>query len=267
MESFTDKSILITGASAGIGEEFARQLAPKAKMLILVARRMDRLQELQTKLQKEYPHVLIHLRQIDLSIPDAEKPLVEWITQNNIGVDVLINNAGFGDIGTFHTSDSAKIRSMLMVNMVALTTLTHALLPQLIARQGGIINVASTAGSLPLPTFAVYAATKAYVCSFSEALRIELKDYPVAVTALCPGPVETEFSQVASRSNSKRDLAAPSFLYVSREEVVKEALEGLLRNQARVIPGFFVKLSIGLIELMPKPLLRFFLGLAKKSKK
>jgi uncharacterized protein len=185
-------SALITGASAGIGREFARQLAGRAKSLILIARREQRLNELREELCRQYPNVAVSVRKTDLADLAHLNELLAWLDHERIAVDLLINNAGLGDSGAFSTSDPVRIEQMTLVNIVALTALTRQLLPQMIAkRHGGILNVSSSAGFLPIPDFAVYAATKAYVTSFSEALRAELRGTGVSVCALCPGPVHT----------------------------------------------------------------------------
>lgn len=254
---------LITGASAGLGLEFARQLAPTAGTLILVARREDRLQALKEELTLGHHALRVHISSCDLSNPAAVTGLLAELHSCEFAVDLLINNAGHGDLGTFETSEWPRIQSMLRVNMEALTALTHALLPGMIQRKrGAILNVASTAGFLPLPTFAVYAATKAYVCSFSEALAIELRHYGITVTALCPGPVATEFGDVASRANSNRKFGPVKSLYVPAEQVVREALDGLRRGKPRVIPGLQVRVGALLLEFIPTPVKRLFLSLA-----
>ena len=151
---------------------------------------------------------------------------------------------------------------MLAVNIIALTRLTRWALPAMLAKKSGwICNVGSTAGLIPLPTFAVYAATKAYVNSFSEALRIELHGSGVHVTALCPGPVETEFGQVASRENSRRQFAPPGFLCISKTEVVRQTLTALARGQGRIIPGLLVRLPMLLAESTPRWILRLVFNL------
>jgi len=167
---------LITGASAGIGREFARQLAGRARSLILVARREERLSELRDELMRNYPGLTVHIRKIDLANLSQAEELIAWLEREKIDVDLLINNAGLGDLGPFATSDPARNEQIMLVNVIALTSLTRGLLPQMIAKKrGAILNVSSSAGFLPIPGFAVYAATKAYVTSFSEALRAELR--------------------------------------------------------------------------------------------
>lgn len=258
-----DYTALITGASAGLGTEFARQLAATAGTLILVARRLDRMEAVREELNIQRPGVRVLLFQLDLNDPQAVPQLLGALRERNLSVDYLVNNAGLGDLGTFETSDWGRVQSMLRVNIEALTALTHALLPGMIERKmGAILNVASTAGFLPLPTFAVYGATKAYVCSFSEALAIEVRKHGITVTALCPGPVATEFGAVATRANSGREFGPVDALYVPVDEVVRQSLEAVRRGQARVIPGALVKVGASLLEIIPMPVLRFFYRIA-----
>lgn len=252
-------SALITGASAGIGSEFARQLAGRGRSLILVARREQRLNELRDDLRQQHPNLTVHIRKTDLADLAQLKELVAWLEHEKIDVDLLINNAGLGDLGPFATSDPIRNEQMTLVNVVALTSLTRHLLPQMIARKrGGILNVSSSAGFLPIPTFAVYAATKAYVTSFSEALRAELHGTGVSVCALCPGPVHTEFQEVAGRPGRKvQPGPGPDFLQVSVEQVVRDALAALEAERPLVIPGVAIKLGMFLVRMMPMSILRW----------
>ena len=251
------RNALITGASAGIGREFARQLARRARSLILVARREDRLSEVRDKLTQQRPNLTVHIRSTDLASLSEVEELATWLEQENIHVDLLINNAGLGDSGPFAASDPRRNEQMMLVNMVALTSLTRRLLPQMIARKrGGILNVSSSAGFLPIPEFAVYAATKAYVTSFSEALRAELRRTGVSVCALCPGPVHTEFQEVANRPGRQPD-SGPEFVHVSVEQVVHDAITALEAERPLVIPGFAMKLGMFLVRLTPMPILRW----------
>src|ERR1700720_4377090 len=194
-------SALITGASAGIGREFARQLATRARALFLVARREQRLNELRDELRDRNPQLNVHVRVVDLCDKLQIDELVRWLEQNKIDIDFLINNAGLGDYGPVATSDFERDDRIIQVNVAALTFLTRLLLPQMIQRKrGAILNVSSSAGFLPIPGMAVYAASKAFVNSFTEALRAELQpNSGVNITALCPGPVHTEFGDVAKR--------------------------------------------------------------------
>jgi uncharacterized protein len=249
-------SALITGASAGIGDEFTRQLAGRARSLILVARREQKLSELRDELRQQYPNLTVRIRKTDLADLAQLKELTGWLNHEKIDVDLLINNAGLGDAGPFATSDPIRNEQILVVNMVALTSLTRHLLPQMIARKcGGILNVSSTAGFLPIPNFAIYAATKAYVTSFSEALRAELRGTGVSVCALCPGPVHTEFQEVAKRPGGQRENG-PEFVHISVEQVVRDALTGLEADRPLVIPGLLMKIGMFLVRITPMPILR-----------
>jgi len=260
---YTGKSALVTGASAGLGAEFALQLADLGVThLALTARRADRLEELRQKLlSREHPPK-VETISADLADANGVTSLIADLDKRGFSPDILINNAGLGDLGTFETSDPAKMEAMLAVNIVALTRLTRWAVPAMLAKKAGwICNVGSTAGMIPLPTFAVYAATKAYVNSFSEALRVELHGSGVRVIALCPGPVVTEFGQVASRSNSRRKFAPPAFLCVSKTDVVRDTLAALARGQGRIIPGLMVRFPMLLAESTPRWILRLIFNL------
>ena len=247
---------LITGASAGIGREFARQLAGRAGGMILVARRTDRLEELRAELMKADPNLSVHVRAADLSDAEQLTALSSWIESEDLTVDMLINNAGLGDRGDFATAEPQRLAGMVLVNILSLTSLTRRVVPRMIQRRrGAILNVSSSASFLPIPRMAVYAASKAYVTSLSEALRTELAPFGITVSALCPGPVHTEFDTVAMRAHEpKRN--APEFTYVPVEEVVRAALEGVERNRPIVIPGIAMKIAMLFARLMPMPLLR-----------
>jgi len=248
---------LVTGASAGIGREFARQLAGRARSLILVARREERLSELRDELIALRAGLNVHIRRTDLGDLLQVDELAAWIEREKINVDLLINNAGLGDVGAFATSDPTRNEQMMLVNMVALTSLTRRLLPQMIARHGGaILNVSSSAGFLPIPGFAVYAATKAYVTSFSEALRAELRGTGVSVCALCPGPVPTEFQEAAKRPGGQPE-GGPEFVHVSAEHVVRDALAAIEADRPLVIPGFVMKFGMFLVRITPMSILRW----------
>lgn len=248
---------LITGASAGIGREFTRQLAGRAGALVLVARRLDRLEELRDELTKKDPNLNIRCRAVDLSQPSEVQELGAWIHREGITVDFLINNAGLGDRGTFATSEPQRVYEMLAVNIAALTTLTRAFLPAMIEKKrGAILNVSSSAGFLPIRKMAVYAASKAYVTSFSEAIRGEVGKHGIVVSALCPGPVDTEFGSVARRSIAEQPYPSPSFIHMPVEDVVRAGLSGIERNKPLVVPGIVMKIAMLLIRLTPLAILR-----------
>ena len=249
-------SALITGASAGIGREFARQLAKRARTLVLVARREQRLNELRDELRNHNAQLQVHSRVVDLCDKSQIEELVRWLEQNKIDIDFLINNAGLGDYGPVATSDIERDNRMIQVNIAALTFLTRAVLPRMIERQrGAILNVSSSAGFLPIPGMTVYAATKAFVNSFTEALRAELDNSGVTVTALCPGPVHTEFGDVAARPGGEPEHG-PEFIYVSIEQTARDALAAIEANKPLVIPGAFMKLGMFLVRIAPLSIMR-----------
>ena len=252
---------VVTGASSGLGEEFARQLAPSCKTLVLVARRAERLEELARVLRAEHAGLEVGVIVAALTDPTARERVVAKIVSAKLQPDLLVNNAGMGDYGEFAEADWSKLESMLKLNIDALTHLTHALLPAMKDGGGGsIINVSSLATLLPIPDFAVYAATKAYVTSFSEALRIELADHGIGVTALCPGPVHTEFGDVAMGPRKKNEFPGREFFYVDASLVVREALEGASRNRARVFPGWQIAAAAVVVSALPIVLIRLAMG-------
>lgn len=263
LDYFTDCTVLITGASSGIGREFALQLAPYAANIILAARRLDRLDTLKTEIQALYPEVNIFPYGIDLADETALDTFVGWLNETGLVVDFLINNAGLGDHGPFEESDWLRVRQMLDVNIMALTKLTHRLLPGMKRNEGGaILNVSSVAGFLPVPYMAVYAASKAYVTSFSEGLRAELRGTDVSVTAVCPGPVPTEFGKQAAREpdDTPFDVKAPEIFQIDPQTVVFQGLNAVAKDRARVVPGLNMFLATVLIGLIPFTIIRFFLN-------
>ena len=248
---------LVTGASSGLGEEFALQLAPRVKQLVLVARRESLLRDLAARIGTRHPQLDIAVMAVDLAAPDACGHLAGMLAERGLLADLLVNNAGLGDYGEFATSEWSKITLMLRVNVEALTHLTHALLPGMIHHGGGaIINVSSLASLMALPDFAVYAATKAYVTSFSEALRLELRGHGIAVLAVCPGPVHTGFGAVAKRGERGRNMPGREWFHVPKEQVVAEALVALGRNRARVYPGLRTAAAALVLSALPLVLLR-----------
>ena len=191
------KTALITGASTGIGVVFARQLAQRQMELILVARSRDKLEQLAAELEEQYGVKVTVIVQ-DLTVAGAGKLVYDTVNQKGINVDLLVNNAGFGDYGAFSEQDLARQLEMIQLNNLVLVELSHYFLrPMLAGAVGAIINVASIAGFQPLPYLSVYAATKAFVLSFSESLWAENKDKGVEILALCPGPTESNFFEVA----------------------------------------------------------------------
>jgi hypothetical protein len=249
---FAGRTILITGASAGIGYEFARQLAPAVSTMLLIARRNERLEALESELKAINPKLRLFSRSLDLRNHDELERFCDWLVQSNLAVDFLINNAGLGDHGPFLESQWERISDMLQVNVKAVTYLTFRTLP-LIKKtgRGVILNVSSIASFLPLPNNAVYAATKAYLTSFSEAIRAELRSSNVFVTTLCPGPVPTEYLSLATRSGDHQSHTAPDYFIVPVREVVRQALEAVAKNRARVVPGTIVNFAMSIIGVVP----------------
>jgi uncharacterized protein len=245
---------LITGASAGLGTDFARQLSATGARLVLVARRKERLDALAAELGNARAVA------IDLAEPGAAERLLADVAAHGEHVDCLVNNAGFGLAGNFAALDGARQRSMIDLNCGLLTELTHGVLPGMRARRrGGILNVASTAAFQPGPGMAVYFATKAFVLSFTEALHEEVLRDGLHVSALCPGPTATEFGDVAGfgTNGAFKTIAADS------ESVVRAGLAGLDRNQAVVVPGAFNKVGAQGHRLLPRSALRKIAGLMK----
>ena len=259
---FAECTVLITGASAGIGREFARQLAPIVNTMVLVARRYDRLEALELELKIVNPRLEVFCRQLDLRDQSELERFCDWLDESGLSVDLLVNNAGLGDRGAFIDSEWERLHSMLQVNTVALTYLTYRILPGMRKSGcGAILNVSSVVGFFPIPNFAVYAATKAYVTSFSEALRVELRNFNISVTAVCPGPVPSEFNDVASRLPQGHAAPMPELFTVSVQEVVRTALQAVSRDRARVIPGTLVNLLTTTLIFIPMFLKRLILNL------
>lgn len=226
---------LITGASSGIGAVFAEKLASRKQDLVLVARSQDKLQSLADRLSQQYGIQTTVIAQ-DLTAPDASEIIFTMLEQQGIEIDWLINNAGFGTYGEFAEGDRENHLNMIRLNVLALVDLTHRYLPGMRSRRSGsIINIGSTASFQPIPYFAVYAATKAFVLSFSESLWHECKPYGVKVLAVCPGPTETEFFKVADFPASMKEQMGQD--YDSPNAVVEEALKALNQEKANVVTG------------------------------
>jgi short-subunit dehydrogenase len=245
---------LITGASAGLGIEFARQLAKRGHRLVLAARRKDRLETLANELGNARGVA------IDLSKPNAGAKLMSDVEAAGEGVDLLVNNAGFGLIGRFAELDAKRLRQMIDLNAGTLTDLCRAAAPGMIARKSGaILNVASTAAFQPGPKMAVYFATKAYVLSLTEALHEELKPHGIKVSCLCPGPTRTEFGDVAGfGGNGLFDRVA-----MEAGDVVAAGLAGLDKNRAVVVPGLINKVVAASNRFAPRSVTRKIAGSIK----
>ena len=249
------KAVLITGASAGIGEEFARQLATQGHNLVLAARRLDRLETLASELRQRHNLEVVCIAS-DLALAGASEKLVADMATHNVELTGLINNAGFGDRGDFSDLPLQRQLDMIQVNVTALVDLTWRLVPQLkAARDAFLINVASTAAFQAGPNMSIYYASKAFVLSFSEGLHEELKKEGVAVSALCPGATASEFAQEANMTNTLLFKAGT----MTTEAVVSKALAG--RHRAIVIPGLKNLLMVWLGKLSPRMITRRLAGL------
>ena len=248
------KVALITGASAGLGVEFARQLSKRGHRLVLAARRKDRLDALAKELGNARAVA------IDLSKANAAAKLMADLEAAGEQVEILVNNAGFGLIGRFAELDPKRERQMIDLNVGALTDLCRAVAPGMIKRKSGaILNVASTAAFQPGPKMAVYFATKAFVLSFTEALHEELKPHGVKVTCLCPGPTRTEFGEVAGfGGNGAFDKVA-----MEAGEVVEAGLKGMDRNRAVIVPGLVNKIGAISTRFAPRSVVRKIAGAIK----
>jgi short-subunit dehydrogenase len=246
---------LITGASAGLGAEFARQCARRGEDLVLVARRRDRLEALAAEIGG-----IAHIFAADLAKAGAAASLIAEVEAEGLSVGTLINNAGFGLAGKFMSHPLDRQSEMIDLNVRTLVELCHLVLPAMRARgEGAICNVASTAAFQPGPNMAVYYATKAFVLSFTEALHHELKGSGIKVSALCPGPTATEFGSVAGTNIS----SALDRITGDAASVVRAGLKGLDRNKAVVIPGWTNKTTANISRFLPRAAMRRIVGAIK----
>lgn len=245
---------LITGASTGIGEAFARELASRQTNLVLVARSQDKLNNLATELGSKYQIKTTVIAQ-DLTTTAARKAVFDTVQAQDLTIDLLINNAGFGDYGAFGDRPLSKMMEMVQLNISAVVELTGLFLPLMQTRKdGAIINVSSIAAFQPIPYMSVYAASKAFILNFSEALWAENKDLGVRILAVCPGPTESEFYDRADFPKST--TALNSMTMAGAEEVVKESLKALDKSQSTaVVGGFKNQIIVNLPRLMPRDLL------------
>jgi hypothetical protein len=252
---------IITGASAGIGAELARVFASNGHALVLVARREQRLNALAAEIAASGGPAPLVLP-IDLAQADAATRIAEALAARDLEPEYVVNNAGFGLVGRAAESDRAELLAMIDVNVRALTDLSLAFLGSLTRRRGGLLNVASVAGFLPSPHSAVYYATKAYVLSFSEALHRELEPAGVRVTALCPGPVATEFQVRAGIAGGK----VPWPLGLPAALVAQAGYDGLMRGQRLVVPGFGNKAVVFGLRILPRALILALADVRQRSR-
>ncbi len=243
---------LITGASSGIGQELARQLAAQGSDLVVVARNQERLYELADELSTEH-QVNVEVFPADLGDRLQVDRVAQRIQAEDRPIDLVVNNAGFGFSGYFHELDLAGQSATVDVNITALHRLSHAAAKTMVPRgRGGILNISSIAGYMVSPKSATYAATKSFVTSFSEALHEELRDFGVTATAVCPGLTHTEFHERANLDTSDY----PDFAWQSASDVAREALEALSNKQAKAITGNLNKVLASGSKLLPSMVVR-----------
>jgi uncharacterized protein len=264
MTATTRPVALITGASGGIGLELARLCAKGGHDVILVARNRDKLDEIAKYLSGMY-NIRVEVIAADLTDPEAPQAIMGKVETLGLGIDVLVNNAGFGDWGLFGRAELKRQLDMVQVNIVALTVLTRLVLPRMVTQhRGRILNVASTAAFAPGPLMAVYYATKAYVLSFSEAIANELDGTGIAVTALCPGPTRTSFAREAGMAGSNL-FSGPNVMDAAA--VAAAGYRGMIRGRAVVIPGLLNKILIASIRFSPRWAVRMITRWFQESRK
>lgn len=252
-------TVLITGASSGIGAAIAKELAPQVGALILIARREERLLALKPELKHINSNLKVLTIPCDVTDHRQVDAMLARVSLELGAVDILINNAGMGDIGFFASSDWPKLEQMIHLNILSLTYLTRKLVgPMITRRQGGILMVGSTAGLQATPTLGTYSATKYYVNGFTQALRAELKSSNITVTQLCPGPVATEFLSLAQ---GNQPPMPHKFFEISAEQCAHEAVEGFKKGRAVIIPGRIPRLILFIHSLMPQICVRYVLGI------
>ena len=242
MNSYQDKTVLITGASSGIGLALAREVSRRGAHVILTARSKDKLETEEDAIRSSGKQA--HAFAADLSVPGSAEKLYFEITQAKLTIDLLINNAGYGRWGEFTEFTRDDYARMIQLNITSLTELCHLAIPDMVARgNGGVINIGSTASFLPVPFASVYSASKAYVLLFSDAIRYEYADKGVRVMTLCPGATATDFSRVASEKSSvelrvlNAKLAESGQAGMSGEEVAIEGLDAFLENRVYKVTG------------------------------
>ena len=249
-------TVLVTGGSAGIGRELAVQLAPRAKTLVVLARRANLLDELRSELLARREGLEVIAIPVDLSDEqDRERAVAEVIEQAG-PVDVLVNNAGAGYQALFDRTDWSRTRQVLHTNVLAVVQLTSAFVPSMVRRgRGGVLMIGSGAGLTVLPASATYSASKHFIDGFSEALRADLAGTGVVVTQVCPGPVDSEFDKVAGSAGGMTG-GPPQFMRISAAQCAREALAGFDRRQPLVFPGGAFRMAMRLLPLVPRGLQR-----------
>ncbi len=250
-----DRTCLVTGASSGIGEEIAAQLASRGLGVTLVARTESRLRALAERLAERHG-VRAEWIVADLADEEARALLPTRVAERDLAVNVLVNNAGFSTVGPVHRSDPAREMAMVRTDVEAVVHLCSLFTPGMVERRSGVVlNVASTAAFQPVPGQAGYAASKAFVLSYSYAIREELRPHGVTVTTLCPGPVETGFAAVAGFDEDEAASALPKVMWLPAREVAAAAVRGMDANRAVVIPGAANRITAVVAGVSPRRLL------------
>ena len=252
------KWTIITGASKGLGLEFAKELAKQRKNLILIARTESKLLKIQQELTQKY-QIEIEIFSLDLSDLDKIENLYDKIKNKNLKIEMLINNAGFGSFGSFKNLDLNTEINMINLNIIALVKLIQLFLPDLKETKGSILNIASIAGFMPIPYMATYSSSKAFVLNFSKALRQELAKDGVNVSVLCPGPTKTDFFKIAKFTTNNFFESQ----MMRADKVVKTALKKAIENQAVIVPGLKNKIMVFFTKILPQKIVvkiaaRFF---------
>ncbi|MGH8455701.1 MAG: SDR family NAD(P)-dependent oxidoreductase [Stenotrophobium sp.] len=256
------QTALITGASSGIGEAFAEALAKEGMDLILVARSKDKLEEIAVRLAMKHDR-RVEVITADLSRPQPGAALLKKVQALGMDVDLLLNNAGFGTVGSFHKLDVAREHEEVMLNVAAVVDIAHAFLPGMLERgRGGIINTASVAGFQPIPFMSVYAASKAFVLSFSHGLWGEYRKQGIHVLAVCPGPVDTGFFEATG--NKQLRSTVPSPLMMTAEKVVAQSLRAFKAGETVVVPGVQNKAVTWMSRVLPRKLNALMMAQAMK---
>jgi short-subunit dehydrogenase len=253
METQKERKIaLITGASSGIGLSLAKIFSREGYSLVLVSRDKKKLQEVKTEIENETMQK-VHVIAKDLSLPSSVQEVFDEIQQLGINITALVNNAGWGDYGTFAESDRTKQLNMIDLNVRSLTELTYLFLPMLHSQKAGyILNISSVLGFVPGPFMSVYAASKAYVLSFSEALTEELRESNISVTVLCPGKTSTNFlKRTMDGSNEPFENTG-----MTADQVAQIGYTALMQGQSVIVPGFKNKIFTSLPRFLPRPLVR-----------
>jgi short-subunit dehydrogenase len=258
MTTFPFTSALVTGASSGIGEAMAELLGEAGVPTVVVARRRDRLDEIAAR----FDHV--EVLDADLTTADGLAAVVARVGDSALPIDLVVNNAGFGTSGDFHTLDVDRLDREVQLNIAALTRLSHAALASMIPRgRGYLLNVSSVASFQPAPKLAVYAATKAYVTSLTESLHEEVRGTGVHVTALCPGLTRTEFQSVSNSDSYASQY--PTFAWLESREVAQAGLDDVAKGKALSVPGVLYKGMVSGSSILPRSLARRLSSLVQRD--